>query len=283
MQKLENLTREQVVEGTPKDKIIIIKSIFSKESKLKLQPSKKESTGRYLGIEENVSEMEKLKRGYLPDASSSLTIKDGLVFNLEDPQDAADWEWVRHSKHIADNFDAAQSTGLSVAWFYVHRPGAESRKKLEEIQREYDIVTKIMQDTETNLYNRVRLMGMDMSGQPISDVKEYLLSAAKDRNRVAEVINIYENADISLKLMLYHGLDKGVIKFDGFAYKYNRILLGTTETLVMEYLKFHGNISVVKEIEKSIYPDKGEGKEAPVKTDPLAKAREAKAAKNKED
>ena len=79
--------------------------------------------------------------------------------------------------------------------------------------------------------------------------------------------------------MMYHGLDKGVLKFDGFSYKYNRILLGTTEDLTLEYLKFHGNIAIVKEIEKAIYPEKGEGKEAPVKVDPMAAARAAKEAK----
>jgi len=275
-QKLDNLTDAQVSNGTPEDKIIIIKSIFSKEAKMKLQPTKSALNGRYQGIETNISEVEKMKRGYTPEVSSSITIKDGLTFNLNDPQDAADWEWVKHSRHIANDFESAQGTGLSEAWFYVFRPGVESRKRLDSMQEEMDLLNKIMGDTEVNLYNRVRLLGIDMTGQPISDVKEYLMTAAKDRNRRHEIKDVYENANISLKLMLYHGIDKDVIKFDGFVYKYNNILMGTTEELTIEYLGNPLNVAVVKEIEGAIYPKEGKGKEAP---DNLAKARAAKAAK----
>jgi hypothetical protein len=294
MQKFEELSLEQMENGTPDDKLIIIKAIFSKDAKLKLQPSKDALNGRYKGIEENVSEVEKMKRGYLPSPSSAITIKDGYTFDLNDPQDLADWEWVKHSRHIAEDFDAAQQTGLSEAWFYIFRPGAESRKKLREIEEEFNLVSKIMNDSQTNIYNRVRLLGLDMTGSPISDVKEYLLSAAKDKRRRHEVSEIYDNADISLKLMLYHGLDKGVIKNDGFSYRYNNVLLGTTEDLVIEYMKSHKNISILKEMESAIYPEKGEGRDAPVQDGPLSgddaaedtltpleKARAAKAAKNK--
>jgi hypothetical protein len=122
-------------------------------------------------------------------------------------------------------------------------------------------------------------MGIDMTDQPISDVKEYLMTAAKDRRRVDSIWELYENSDISLKLMLYHGMDNDIITFDGFAYKYGNILLGTTEALTLEYLSNSLNIAIVKEIESRIYPKEGAGKEAPAKTDPLAKARAAKAAK----
>ena len=280
MQKFDKLNNSQLKEGTPEDKIIIIKSVFSKEAKLKIQPTKNTNNGRYNGIEENLSEIEKQKRGYLPEVSSTITIKDGFRFDLNDPQDAADWEWIQHSRHIASDFEAAQKTGLSEAWFYVHRPGAESRKKLDEIQREYDIVSKIMEDTEVNLYNRVRLMGIDMSDQPISDVKEYLLTAAKDRNRRQEVETLYNSSDISLKLMLYHGLDNKIVEFDGFAYKYGQIMLGTTERLALEYLSNPINVAIVKEIENAIYPSKKEtALEEITKKDPLAAARAAKAKK----
>jgi hypothetical protein len=277
--KFETLNTDQIENGTPEDRIIIIKSIFNKEAKLKLQPTKSRVNGRYQGIETNVSEMEKMKRGYLPEVSSSIIIKDGLTFDLNDAQDKADWDWVKHSRHIAKDFEAAQKSGLGEAWFYVYRPGAASRKKLKEMNRELELLNKINSDTETNLYNRVRLMGIDMTDQPISDVKEYLMTAAKDRKRTNSIWELYESSDISLKLMLYHGMDNNVIKFDGFAYKYGNILLGTTEDLALEYLSNPLNVAIVKEIENGIYPKKGEGKEAPVKTDPLAMARAAKAAK----
>ena len=273
--RLENLTAEQKANGTPEDKIIIIKSIFSKEAKLKLQPTKNQRNGRYLGIETNLSEMEKMKRGYTPEVSSSITLKDGYSFNLDDPQDAADWEWVQHSIHVAEDFEAAQRSER--AWYYIFRPGVESKKKLNDMSVELGIMNKIMEDTETNLYNRVRLMGIDMSDQPLSDVKEYLMSAAKDRSRRAAIIDLYENANVSLKLMLYHGMDKEVIVFDGFAYRYGTILLGTTEPLALDYLGNSLNVAIVKEMENAIYP------KAAAPNDNLAKARAAKKAKAEQE
>ncbi|MCK5788265.1 MAG: hypothetical protein KAH32_04675 [Chlamydiia bacterium] len=261
-QKINNLTDDQVSNGTPEDKIIIIKTLFSKEAKLKLQPAKDGSTGRYLGIEVNIPEVEKMKRGYTPEISSSVIIKAEKTFDLNNPQDAIDWNWVKHSKHIAKDFESAQNTGLSEAWFYVYRPGVESRKKLSIMEKEMKLLNKIMDDSETNLYNRVRLLGIDMTGQPLSDVKEYLMTAAKDPNRLESIIKVYESSDISTKLMLYHGLDNDVITFDGFMYKYNNILMGTTENLTLEYLSNPLNVSIVKEIENAIYPKKGIGKEA---------------------
>ena len=278
-QKFDKLTTEQVENGTPEDKIIIIRSIFNKEAKLKLQPTKNSRNGRYKGIETNLSDMEKMKRGYIPEIESTITIKDGHTFDLNDAQDKADWNWIKHSKHIAPDFESAQQSGLGEAWFYVYRPGAESRKKLAEMDKELSILNRIMGDTETNLYNRVRLLGIDMSNQPISDVKEYLMSAAKDSHRVDSICNLYESGDISLKLMMYHGIDKEVINFDGFAYKYGNILLGTTEDLALAYLSNPLNVSVVKELEDRVYPKDSTGKEAPVKTDPMEAARAAKALK----
>lgn len=279
-EKFDTLEPAQLKAGTPEDKTIIIKSIFSKEAKLKLQPSKNPNNGRYRGIETNVSEMEKMKRGYLPEVSSSVVIKDGMTFNLNDPQDAADWEWIQHSPHIAKDFEAAQQSEFS--WYYVYRPGVESRKKLTEMEQEFELLGKIMTDTDINLFNRVRLLGLDMTGQPLSDVKEYLMTGAKDRNRRKDIEKLYTDADISLKLMMYHGIDKDIIKFDGFAYRYGSIMMGTTEDLTLEYLGNPLNVAIVKEIENRIYPKKGVGKEAPVNTDPLAAARAAKAAKKNE-
>ena len=278
-QKFDKLSTDQMESGTPEDKIIIIKSIFSKEAKLKLQPTKNTRNGRYQGIEMNLSDMEKMKRGYIPEVESTIVIKDGLTFDLNDAQDAADWEWIKHSKHIARDFDAAQSTGLGEAWFYVYRPGVESKKKLNSIEAELILLNKINEDSSTNLYNRARLLGMDMTGQPLSDVKEYLMTAAKDNNRRDSISELYTSADISLKLMLYHGMDNDIIAFDGFAYKYGTILLGTTEALTLDYLSNSLNVSIVKEMENRIYPKEGIGENAPAKVDPMAKARAAKAEK----
>jgi len=252
MRKFDKLETSQLEGGTPEDKRIIIKSVFSKEAKLKVQPTKSVRTGRYLGIETNLSDIQKMERGYLPDENSFVILKHGYELNLNDPQDAADWEWIQHSPHVAKDFEEAQRN--KEAWYYVHRPGAESRKRVAEIEMKAKLINKILNDTETNLYNRARLLGIDMSDQPISDVKGYLLSAVEDKRRRHEVEEVYNSENISVKLMLYHGLDEGILQFDGFVYRYNNIMLGTTEALALDYLTNPINLSVVREIEAAIYP-----------------------------
>jgi hypothetical protein len=58
--------------------------------------------------------------------------------------------------------------------FYIFRPGFESAKKLRN-RTESGIDELHSSRYPENLYNRVSILGVDMSDAVISDVKEFLL------------------------------------------------------------------------------------------------------------
>jgi hypothetical protein len=78
---------------------------------------------------------------------------------------------MQHCVEIAEDFNQARDSGA----IYIFRPGFESAKKLAETEQESGIDEFTLQDTSENLYNRVSILGVDMSDAVISDVKEFLL------------------------------------------------------------------------------------------------------------
>jgi hypothetical protein len=97
--------------------------------------------------------------GYVPSVESRLKLYDGIEIDLNNTTWAKDWEWMQHCVEIAEDFQSGQ--GTPGAYFYIFRPGFESAKKVETEQR-VELMNYILQDPE-NLYNRVSILGVDMS------------------------------------------------------------------------------------------------------------------------
>jgi hypothetical protein len=68
-------------------------------------------------------------------------------------------------------FNRARDSG---AYFYIFRPGFESAKKVSETEQRVELMNYIFKILR-NLYNRVSILGVDMSDAVISDVKFLLL------------------------------------------------------------------------------------------------------------
>jgi hypothetical protein len=64
-------------------------------------------------------------------------------------------------------------SGTPGAYFYIFRPGFESAKKVSETEQRVELMNYILQDTPENLYNRVSILGVDMSDAVIS-MKEFI-------------------------------------------------------------------------------------------------------------
>jgi hypothetical protein len=62
--------------------------------------------------------------------------------------------------------------GTPGAYFYIFRPGFESAKKVSETEQSGIDELHSSRYSE-NLYNRVSILGVDMSDAVISDVKEF--------------------------------------------------------------------------------------------------------------
>jgi hypothetical protein len=77
---------------------------------------------------------------------------------------------MQHCVEIAEDFQSGQ--GTPGAYFYIFRPGFESAKKVSETEQS-GIDELHSSRYPENLYNRVSILGVDMSDAVISDVKEF--------------------------------------------------------------------------------------------------------------
>jgi len=241
------MTAEQLANGTPEDKVIILKA-FYKDDKATISPAK-DVNRRYLGIKENIPEIKKLEMGYVPGVGSRVRIYDGIEIDLNDPTWAKDWEWMQYCIEIASDFATGQST--PGAYFYIFRPGFESAKKVSDAEREVKLLNYILQDSTENLYNRASILGVDMNGSVVSDVKDFLLGVA--RTEPVKIEKVYESKTFSLELLLMHSLKKSVITKRNGVYVFGEILLGVDKNAVIAFFANPKNVSTTKAIESMTY------------------------------
>lgn len=241
------LTADQLAHGTPSDKKIILKA-FYKDDKATISPAK-DMNGRYKGIVENIPEIKKLEMGYVPDKNSKVKIYDGIEIDLNDPTWAKDWEWMKHCVEIAPDFATGQAT--PGAYFYIYRPGFEAAKKVSTVEREVKLYNYILNDSPENLYNRAMMLGVDMSEEVISEVKDYLLNLVKTSPDKIE--QVYESKTFSLELLLMHALKKNVIKKKNGVYLFGEVLLGVDKRAVVAFFANSKNAATTKAIEAMTY------------------------------
>lgn len=247
MKSTLGLTSEQLANGTPSDKILILKS-FYKDDKCTVSPTK-DMNGRYLGINTNIPEIKKLEMGYVPDIESKVKLYDGIEIDLSNTQWARDWEWMQHCVEIAEDYQTGQ--GTPGAYFYVFRPGFESAKKVNDTAKQVELMNYILNDSNENLYNRASILGVDMSSSVISDVKELLLAMVQ--TEPAKIRTVYESKTFSLELLFMHAFKKNVIANRGGVYTFGEILLGVDDRAVIAYFANPNNHVTTKAIEAMTY------------------------------
>ena len=241
------MTSEQLASGTPSDKKLTLKA-FYKGDRATISPAK-DINGRYKGIIENIPEIKKLEMGYVPTVESKIKIYDGIEIDLNDPEWAADWEWMKHCAEISGNFADGQNT--PGAYFYIYREGFESAKKVRTTADKVKLYNYILEDSNENLYNRASILGVDMTDQVISDVKEYLLEMVE--TEPDKIKNVYESKTFSLELLLMHALKRRVISKKNGVYIFGEILLGVDDRAVVAFFANPKNHITTKAIEAVTY------------------------------
>jgi len=237
------LTLEQLENGTPSTKEIVLKALY-KDEKMTISPAK-DIDGRYHGIIENIPETKRLELGYVPTKESRKKIYDGININLNDVTWSRDWLWMKHCKEIAEDFGMAQST--PGAFFYIERPGAESAKKITRIEALAKLRNYIINDSPEGLYTRVAMLGMDMKDQPITDVKEFLFDAVDQTPE--KVKQVYETKTFVLEVLLMKALEKKVIVKGKGIYTFGEIILGVDKKAVIAFLVSPKHAQTVRTIE----------------------------------
>lgn len=240
---------EQLENGTPSDKIIILKSVF-KQGKTTVQPSPN-GHNWYKGIP-RLSDEDKKKLVHWAEPEHKFVIKDGTTFDLNDDIQKVTWEWVKHSTCICNTKDEVQHT--PGAEFYIHLENEEAKKNIDRYELKFKATEYIVNDNSINYPMRVELLGINMDGESPTVIKEYLMEQA-DKNP-AKIIAIYASKDISAKLLLLKALKKNVIRIgDGGLYMYGSNVLGTSEKSAVNWISDSDNVEFAKLLEKESDPE----------------------------
>lgn len=249
MERTINNNLEQLENGTPSDKIIVIKSVF-KTGKTTVQPVA-DGTGWYLGVA-RLSEEDKRKLTHWADPTSKFVVKDGVTFNLNDEAQRITWEWVKHSPCIAKNLEDCQHT--PGAEFYVYLENEEASKSTSRRELKYRAIQCILNDNSVNYPMRSELLGINMDYATPIVIKDFLLDQAEQKPE--KILQIYEGGDVSIRLLLIKARKKGTIKVDdsGF-YRYGNVVLGMSEKASVDWLQDRAHKHIIEMIEKETSPE----------------------------
>lgn len=243
------LTLEQRMEGTPEQKIITLRSVYTKEQKLTLQPVS-DGRGWYKGLE-RLSEEDKRKLDYYAEPTSKVIITDGYEFDLNQKQDVVDWNWVQHSPRIAKDQETALSSGTAL--FYVHIEEREEKITLDRNRIMHKAKTLVFNDSPSNYINRARLLGSDMKNHNPITVENFLVKMCDSLEGAKKIIEAYENPHLGIKLMYYKALDSNIITKDAHSLvKYHTTVLGMGDEGAIAYLISPSNKEILSSIEQEL-------------------------------
>lgn len=240
---------EQLENGTPKDRIIVIKSVY-KTGKTTVQPVS-DGTGWYKGVD-RLSDDEKRGRKHWSTPDSKYVIKDGVTFDLNDDAQDITWKWVQYVPCIALSEEACQHT--PGAEFYVYLENEEAAKSVSRKELRYKAIKCVLDDNSVNFPLRAELLGVNMDYAKPSVIKDFLLDQAETVPE--KVLSIYEGADVSVRLLLLSAKKKNVVVVDqaGF-YRFGNVVLGMSETSAVAWLQDKSHKHLISQIEKETNPE----------------------------
>ncbi len=240
---------EQLENGTPLDKIIVLKSVF-KQGKTTVQPVA-DGMGWYKGIP-RLSEDEKRALVHWAEPESKFVIKEGTTFNLNDDAQRITWNWVQFSPCICATKDEVQHT--PGAEFYIHLENEEAKANVSKMELKFKATEYVLKDNSVNYPMRAELLGVNMDGESPIIIKDYLMEMADKSPE--KILGIYAAKDISIRLLLLKALKKQIIRIgDGGLYMYGSNVLGTTETTSISWLANPDNAEIVKVLQREVDPN----------------------------
>lgn len=272
------------------DNIIVLRNIYDKITDMKyfIQPCRDKVTGQYprcikrvKNLSDPNSEMimsDKERDDYsegrvafFPE-NYIFVVQNGKTYNLDNMWEAAEWEAIKNCPLIVPDRNARDKQGNllidgpiskpnkptrnGVAELYIDRPGLDTQRRVSKKQLIHKAESYIYDDVRgaDGQRNMARILGKDMSNQPIADVIDYLTRVAeKDPNKI---INLYTGGDIALRLLFIEAKEKHVIYLKNKLYLYgDNIVLGATDDAALAWMKDPKNLQVLELIKRDTYPE----------------------------
>lgn len=242
-------TLEQLEQGTPKDKLIVLKSVF-KTGKTTVQPVT-DGLGWYKGVP-RLSEDDKKALTHWAEPTSKFVIKNGTTFDLTDEAQKLTWDWVKYSPCIAINEEECQFT--PGAEFFIFLENEEAQKSISRRELKFKAMKHIMDDAVINYPLRASLFGVNMDGDKPSLIKDFLLEEAERDPQ--KIMTIYESHDLSYRLLFLKSTKKGILVKDGGGiYRYGNTVLGMTEASCISWMQDKDNKHLLDMLEREVDPE----------------------------
>ena len=199
---------------------------------------------------------------FIPE-DADITVTDGTTYDLDNPMENNIWLAIKDSDLIAPTRDARDADGNLIidgdkrrygrAELWVDIPGEESEKSVSKKKLITRAWTFIENDSVDGRLTKCKLLGKIMRNAPSADVEDYLYQRAEKSPN--EIIDLYTNGDVMLKLLLIDAKDKHIITKNKGVYMYGEIALGATDEAVIYYFKVPTNKRVVDMLKNEVYPD----------------------------
>lgn len=275
-----------VQNGDLKSNTVVLMSVYGKVGQKYFIQPQRDARGRYASCVKRVNSqgdmiltdeelaMEAKGEAYFIPENKVFIIESGKTFNLDDIQDAAEWEAIKNCDLIAPDRYAKDDKGnylidgttdvkaknprYGVAELYVDRPGYDAQRRVTRKELIIQASSYILND-ERGYEGRLivaKVLGRDMKNQPDADVKDYLLSIADKTPE--KIINCYTGGDLSLRMLFIEAREHGVIYKKQGLYLYGeegKVILGATDDAVIEWMKKSSNSKTIAQIRKETYPD----------------------------
>lgn len=278
--------KEALKNGYTLDNVIVLRSVYDKVSDMKyyIQPCKDRVTRQYPSCIKRTTKdgdmiMSDTEKNAFSEGTLALfpetyifEVYHGKTYDLNNLWQAAEWEAIKNCPLIAPSRDAKDSRGNliidgptslpnkparnGIAELYVDHPGFDTQRRVSKKQLIHKAESYIYDDVRgaDGQRNMARILGKDMSNQPIADVIDFLTRIAeKDPNKI---INLYTGGDIALRLLFIEAKEKHVIYLKNKLYLYgDNIVLGATDDAALAWMKDPKNLQVLELIKKDTYPE----------------------------
>lgn len=283
--------KEVTIADTIFNDVITLRSVYNKSNiKYYIQPCKDKQTGQYPDCIKRVNKegdmiMSEKERNAFSEGTLALfpenhifEIQDGKTYDMRNMWQKAEWEAIKNCPIIAKDRDERDSKGnlvidgakvtpkimegktkpilSGIAELYIDRPGLDVQRRVSRKQLIHKAESFIYDDERgaDGQRNMARILGKDMSNQPIADVIDYLVRVAeKDPNKIIE---LYTGGDTALRLLFIEAKERNVIYLKNKLYLYgDNIVLGATDDAVLAWMKNPKNLKVLELIKKDTYPE----------------------------
>jgi hypothetical protein len=218
-------------------------------------------------------------------ANQPIEVYDGMVLDLDDELQGAQWEAIKHHKQIAKSRNERDSNGdlvidgnakrYGTADWYVEVPGQDAKIKNTTRRKKVEAQNYVINDTAAERQLKAKVLGKNTRGMLDDEVEDFLMQEASKNPQ--KIIDIYTGGDMQLRLLFIKAKEDGVIVYKDKLWLYGEIILGTSEDATILWMKQEKNKHILQLLKQEVYPHLYTQKED-VKTEDAVKSK----TKNKE-